>query len=124
MGSPAESEAVTNYRNGAELERAAKHLLEDNGYFVVKAGGSKGAADLVALKPGEILLVQCKTDGYLRPGERLALVELAADLAAIPLTGEWHKEGRAAREVRFRFAGGCREVWSPDWALEERTANG
>lgn len=120
---------MSNYRHGAELERAAKHVLEDNGYFVVKAGGSKGAADLVALKPGEILLVQCKTDGYLRPAERVALADLAIQLRARALVGEWHKEGRAARTVRFMhmvYGGplpGYAE-WTPDWALEERTADG
>ena len=32
-----------NYRRGADLERAAKHYLEDNGYYVIKSAGSKGA---------------------------------------------------------------------------------
>jgi len=57
-----------NYRRGADLERAAKHYLEDNGYYVIKSAGSKGIADLVGIKPGEILYVQCKLDGYLGSG--------------------------------------------------------
>lgn len=115
---------MTNYRNGADLERAAKHLLEDNGYFVVKAAGSKGPADLVAIKPGETLIVQCKLDGYLRPAERIELFMLSMRFQVTALVGMWHKNGRAAREVRFRHIvysdgdlPGYAE-WTPDWALE------
>ena len=35
----------SNYRRGADLERAAKKYLEDNGYYVIKSAGSKGVAD-------------------------------------------------------------------------------
>ena len=76
---------MTNYRNGSALELAAKRALEDNGYYVVKSGGSKGVADLVALKPGETLLVQCKTNGYLLPAERVQLRQLALRVGAVPL---------------------------------------
>lgn len=48
-------------RNGALRERQVKRLLEDDGWFVVKAGGSLGCADLVALKANEVpRLVQVK----------------------------------------------------------------
>jgi hypothetical protein len=113
---------VTNYRNGANLERAAKRYLEDNGYYVTKSGGSKGVVDLVALKPGEVLLVQCKTDGYLAPAERTALRQLALRLNATALAGRWAKEGRAARTVGFAelvsMEPAGNRPWTPDHALD------
>lgn len=39
--------------------------LRDDGYYVVKSGGSRGPADLVALKPNQTLLIQCKRDGLI-----------------------------------------------------------
>lgn len=92
-----------NYANGRVLEYAAKHALEADGYYVVRAASSKGAADLVALKPGEVRLVQCKLQGTAGQAELAKLHQLAALLdAAPPLLASWHKDGRAARTVRFR----------------------
>lgn len=108
---------MTNYRNGAELERACKRLFEANGYYVVRAAGSKGAADLVCLKRGEVVLVQCKLDGYLRPAERKAFQALAVQLHCDIVIAYWHKEGRAARTVKMREA--VHQVnWCPDWAMD------
>jgi hypothetical protein len=119
---------VSGYRLGADLELAAKHLLEANGYFVVKSAGSKGKADLVALKRGEILLVQCKLDGYAAPAERAALRGMVLALSGIPglkvtaLLGRWHKEGRAARAVAFTelvSMGPAGNIpWTPDYTME------
>ena len=114
---------MSRYDGGADLERAAKKLLEDNGYYVVRSAGSKGAADLAALKPGEVLLVQCKKGGrYLEPAERVALRKLAISLQATCLVARWHKEGRSARTVAFdeltsMGPAGFRS-WSPDHGLE------
>jgi hypothetical protein len=40
-----------NYANGANAERRIKRELEARGAFVVRAAGSHGCADLVALWP-------------------------------------------------------------------------
>jgi Holliday junction resolvase len=42
---------------------------------VVRSAGSKGLVDLVALKPSEVLLVQCKSN-TLTKEERTRLLEL------------------------------------------------
>lgn len=111
------------YANGRTLEYAALHFLEDNGYWATRAPGSKGAADVIALKPGEILMVQCKLDGYLTSAERDQLYGLAALLGAIPLAARWHKTGREARTVAFERlitpAAAC--GWTPDHGLERIT---
>ena len=63
----------SGYRNGADLERAVKHHLEDNGYLlVIKSGGSKGKVDVIGLKRGETVIVQCKRSGTaVRPADRV-----------------------------------------------------
>ena len=115
----------SNYRRGADLERAAKKYLEDNGYYVIKSAGSKGVADLVGIKPGETLYVQCKTDGYLLPDERVRFRQAALKSGAVPLVARWAKEGRAAREIGFRELtsmgpAGNRD-WTPDHAMRKET---
>lgn len=68
-------------RKGARGELRAKRVLEAAGFHVVKAGGSLGAFDLIALGPQGVRCVQVKTGGHnASPAEREAmkLVELPA----------------------------------------------
>ena len=113
---------MTRYEGGAELERAAKKVLEDNGYYVIRSAGSKGIIDLSAFKVGETLLIQCKTDGYLTPAERVSLRKLAMLLGVVCLVARWHKEGRAARVVAFSelmsMGPAGHRPWTPDHGLE------
>ena len=55
---------------GNRRERQARTILEAAGYHVVKAGGSLGIFDLVALGPAEARLVQVKSNERPRPAER------------------------------------------------------
>ena len=109
------------YANGRDLEYATVHILEADGYWVMRAPGSKGKVDVLALKPGEILMVQCKLDGYLTPSERTGLFGLAAMFGAVPLVSYWHKpSARAARTVAFDrlVTPIARCDWTPDHGLE------
>jgi Holliday junction resolvase len=113
---------TSGYRNGADLERAVKHYLEDNGYvLVIKSGGSKGKVDVIGLKRGETVLVQCKRSGEIRPAERTALRQLALDLGAIPIVARWYKEGNAARTIAFieltSMGPAGNRLWTPDHAI-------
>lgn len=45
---------------GINRERQVRRLLEERDYWVARAAGSLGDADLVALKPGSRLLVEVK----------------------------------------------------------------
>ena len=51
---------TSRYRLGREVEYAAKRKLERFDYFVLRSPASKGAADLVALRLGEVLVINCK----------------------------------------------------------------
>ena len=119
----------SGYRNGADLERAVKHHLEDNGYLlVIKSGGSKGKVDVIGLKRGETVIVQCKRSGTaVRPADRVALWFLAADLGVIPLLASWAKEGNAARTIAYTelisMGPAGNRPWTPDHALTDARAD-
>lgn len=49
-----------SYRKGANRERQVMKLLEEKEFLVTRAAGSHGAADLIALKKGQIFLIQVK----------------------------------------------------------------
>lgn len=67
----------SQYRRGAEFERSAKRALQEQGFFVVRAAGSHGPADLVAMRRDMWFLIQCKLGGELSGHEAEILVELA-----------------------------------------------
>lgn len=50
----------SNYSKGRNLEYSVKRRLESLGYTVFRCAGSR-PVDLIAIKEGEILLVECKT---------------------------------------------------------------
>lgn len=78
---------LTNAQRGSAFERRVKRKLEKAGYFVVRAGGSQGAADLVAirkahpdgpcLEAAQVALIQCKFNGRFDSGEWVDLWLLA-----------------------------------------------
>jgi Holliday junction resolvase len=80
---------VTNYaRAGRDVEHAARRALNDAGYWTMRAAASKGAVDVIGLKHGQILFVQCKRSGSLPPAEWNALYGLAMELGAVPLLAQ------------------------------------
>lgn len=81
------------YASGKRFEDKTGLDLILNGYFAVRAGGSRGVADLVAVKPGQVLLIQCKTDGSLPPKPWNALYDAAMGCGAIPLLAARPKPG-------------------------------
>lgn len=87
------------YKKGARYENKVAGLLRGAGYLAIRPTGSKGARgeeasfDLVAfplaLHSFEIVrlpfLVECKTNGYLRPADKVALIELAERYGCVPV---------------------------------------
>src|SRR5690348_2580846 len=69
------------------VEWAVCHNLEDDGYEIVRASSSKGFADVIAVKQGQVLFVNCKRTTPPGPAERKALLRVAACLpgVAVPL---------------------------------------
>ena len=86
--------ALTNRQRGDYFERTTRDALEHYGWYVVRAGGSLGVADLVALRAGDKpLLVSCKLNGRIDPAEREQLHTTARRAGARPLVASRPKGG-------------------------------
>lgn len=85
---------MTNYRRGYTFERAVAADLTKDGYLCVRAGGSHGVADVVALKPGQVLLVQAKTDGAISISDWNQLLAVSEGVDAVPLLAWRPQRGR------------------------------
>lgn len=69
---------ATNYSRGRAFEYRVRDLMKERGaLLVVRAAGSHTPADLVAIFPWEVALIQCKRDGKLPKGEQESLVAIA-----------------------------------------------
>jgi Holliday junction resolvase len=106
---------VTNYTQGRALEYQVIADLESDGYRCTRAAGSKGAADIVALKPGEVVLVQVKRDNpQIKPRERAALWELAQYVKGVPVVA--YKASRQPIIYRELIGAGPTD-WKP-WTAD------
>jgi Holliday junction resolvase len=85
---------------GSHFERKTKALLEDDGWYVTKAGASLGVADLVALRRGAApRLVQVKSGvggpyAHFGPGERAELRRVAKESGAVAELCYWKPRAR------------------------------
>jgi Holliday junction resolvase len=84
----------SNYARGRDLEHRVRTHLREQGYEVLRTAGSKSKIDLVAIKTGQILFVQCKRSGALPPAEWNALWDLALMVGAVPVLAEQLTRGR------------------------------
>lgn len=82
------------YRIGRAFEYRTRDDLRKRGYWVLRSPASRSALDLIAIKPGTVLMVQCKRSGALPPGEWNAIYDLAMSVGAVPLMTEMHHSGR------------------------------
>jgi Holliday junction resolvase len=88
----------TRYNRGATLERRLVADFRAQGYAAYRVAGSRGAADVIALKPGEVILAQAKTGGAypfsdFGPDARLRLRE-EASLAGARAVLIWRGTGK------------------------------
>jgi Holliday junction resolvase len=86
----------TKYRLGRQVEYRFRDILRANGYFVMRSPASKTPIDLIAIKTGQVLMIQCKRSGALPVKEWNALYDLALSCGAVPLMCEnpWPREHR------------------------------
>ncbi|KUF18419.1 restriction endonuclease [Streptomyces silvensis] len=84
----------SNYARGRDLEHRVRNHLREQGYEVLRTAGSKSKVDLVALKSGQMLFVQCKRSGALPPAEWNGLWDLAQMVGAVPVLAEQLARGR------------------------------
>lgn len=83
-----------NRQRGDYLERQTKAALVAHDWWVVRAAGSLGEADIVALRDRSApLLISCKTNGSMTPRERQALVDAAHRAGARPIVAYRQRRG-------------------------------
>ena len=107
---------MSDYSQGRAVEYAVCHDLQENGYDVTRAASSKGAADVIALKHGELVLVNVKRTRMPSPAERVALLAAASTLPdfAVPLVAL----GPASKLTYRRLTGPGPADWVP-WTPDE-----
>jgi len=85
---------MTRYAQGYRFEVRVRKDMESRGWFVIRAAGSHGPADLLCLKAGEPpLLIQCKANSarYKREGIALAAIADSVGAEALLAVKEGHK---------------------------------
>lgn len=78
----------TLYRYGRQFEYRVRDQLREFGFFCLRSPRSLSPLDLVAIKPGAVLFVQCKRNGELGVNGWNALLDLSRSVGAIPLLAE------------------------------------
>lgn len=73
------------YHKGRQFEYAVRDFYIQKGYFVLRSPRSLGLIDLVAIKKGEILFIQCKLGGAISASDKKSLILLAKSVGAQPL---------------------------------------
>lgn len=98
---PAEWETVVElkksnapmYKRGRDFEYAVKHNLEKNGFVCMRSPASKSPADLMAVRHGKTIFVQCKLHGALPPAEWNAFIDYAEKAGVSPIMAARKKTG-------------------------------
>lgn len=133
------SPGETTRAGGIRFEYKVIADLTADGYVTMRAAGSKGAIDIAAMKPGQLLYVGAKRGGVCSAIEWDRLVELASWVGAVPvlavngprgrgvvywrLTGRKVRRAPMGRQPAERFltdevlptAEQVRGILSPDW---------
>jgi len=84
----------SRYRKGHRWELKIKKMWEEKGYVVYRSAGSKGAADLIALKDGKIVLIQVKVNKKPSRSEVAKLKKEAKKCKATALVVLWNSKKR------------------------------
>jgi len=90
---------MTAYSRGRYFEYRVRDYLTSQGWVVFRSAGSHSPADLIAIRAGETILVQCRAKGYLPPTERAGFVAVAQELEVRPYLAYREKGKVELREV-------------------------
>lgn len=85
------------YNRGRRFEYRVRDYLKRRGYYTVRSAKSGTITDLIALRDGKILLIQCKVDKYLKREEKEKLREAEEITKGLGIIA--YREGR---KLRFR----------------------
>lgn len=103
---------MSGYARGVYAEKRTADQLRADGYYVVESRGSHGVADLLAVKPGQVLLVQVKSgEARLDGAWWNELATAAAKAGALAIVADWPKRGH----LRLRMITGLHHARSKAW---------
>lgn len=109
---------MSRYDQGRRIEWAIMDDLRASGYVVVRAAGSKGPADIVAIKEGQVLFVSVKKQRPPSPRERADLIAISRHLPQVGLAIVAMAppgKGLTYRRLITAATNGHTQ-WSPDYA--------
>lgn len=107
------------YQRSDAFEKRVMHELEADGYAVWQSRGSKGAADIVAAKPHELLVVQVKSgEARISHDGWNALLELALRSGAVPILAI-----RSGRHILYQRLTAKHDFYGHTWPSEPWTPN-
>jgi Holliday junction resolvase len=81
------------------FESKIARLYKGKGYYTVISAGSRGVADVVAIKPNEILFIQCKSNCGLSSAEKQKLKQVASSASAKGLFATHRKRRILVQEI-------------------------
>ena len=92
--------AKADSRRGIQRERDLVKHLRAEGWFALRSPASLGVADVVAIRPGEVRLIECKSTAAgayagFGPADRKAL-SAAAKVACATAWLYWHPKNKPA----------------------------
>lgn len=75
---------VLSYRKGRRFEWEVRRMLESRGWLTIRVARSK-PLDLIALKNGSILLIECKYSSRISEKDKSRMIEMAKITAGKPI---------------------------------------
>jgi Holliday junction resolvase len=73
------------YRRGRALEYLVRDWLRGHGFFAMRSPASKTPIDILAVRHGQVVMVQCKRHGALGVAEWNEFYQLAKSVGALPV---------------------------------------
>jgi len=75
----------SSYKTGRMVEYRVRDKFKEKGFHVLRAAGSKGPADLIAIKTGVLVFIQCKKSMAMGVPEWNSFYDLCVSVKAIPV---------------------------------------
>ena len=88
----------TKYRTGRYFEYVIRDLFKSHNYFALRSPQSRSPLDIIAIKHGIVIMVQCKRGGYCSPDEWNKLYKLAMSCGSTPLIA--FRSGKSKIELK------------------------
>ena len=73
------------YVSGRAFEYLVRDFFIRRNYHVIRSAGSHGIGDIICLKKGTVLMIQCKLKGQISAEEKEALFKIANAVGAEPI---------------------------------------